>query len=47
MGVGKRLPAIRKLVGDASGSTIYWKVESWDGLNRRAETSVMSFVLTD
>jgi hypothetical protein len=39
--------AIRKLVGDASGSTIYWKVESWDGVNRHAETTVMSFVLTD
>jgi len=39
--------AVRKLVGDASGSTIYWKVESWDGLNRRAQTEVMNFVLTD
>jgi hypothetical protein len=39
--------AIRKLVGDVNGSTIYWKAESWDGLNRHAETSLMSFVLTD
>jgi hypothetical protein len=39
--------SIRKLVGDASGSTIYWKVESWDGMNRHAVTDVMSFVLAD
>jgi hypothetical protein len=39
--------SIRKLVSDASGSTIYWKVESWDGVNRRAVTDVVSFVLTD
>jgi hypothetical protein len=39
--------SIRKLVGDASGSTIYWKVESWDGMNRRAVTDVMGFVLAD
>ncbi len=39
--------AIRKLVGDVSGSTIYWKVESWDGMNRYVQTDVMSFVLTD
>jgi hypothetical protein len=38
---------IRKLVGDVSGSTISWKVESWDGMNRHAETDVMSFVLAD
>ena len=38
---------IRKLVGDVSGSTIYWKVESWDGMNRHAETDVMSFVLME
>jgi hypothetical protein len=38
---------IRKLVGDVSGSTIYWKVESWDGMNRHAVTDVMSFVLMD
>jgi len=39
--------AVRKLVGDANGSTIYWKVESWDGMNRYVQTDVMSFVLTD
>ena len=39
--------SVRKLVNDVSGSTIHWKVESWDGMNRRAETGVMSFVLTD
>jgi hypothetical protein len=38
---------IRKLVNNVSGSTISWKVESWDGINRYAETDVMSFVLTD
>jgi hypothetical protein len=38
---------IRKLVGDVSGAAITWKVESWDGMNRHAETDVMSFVLTD
>ena len=38
---------IMKLVNNMSGSTVYWKVESWDGLNRHAETDVMSFVLTD
>ncbi len=39
--------SIRKLVGDISGSTVYWSVEAWDGLNRSAKTDVMSFVLTD
>ena len=39
--------AIRKLVGDVSGSTIYWYVESWDGLGRYNKTEVMDFVLTD
>ena len=39
--------AVRKLVGDVSGSTIYWYVESWDGLNRHTETDVMRFVLID
>jgi hypothetical protein len=38
---------IRKLVGDVNGSMIYWKVESWDGMNRHAETDAMSFALTD
>ncbi len=39
--------SIRKLVGDATGATIYWYVESWDGLGRYAKTDVNSFVLTD
>jgi hypothetical protein len=39
--------SIRKLVGDAAGETIYWYVESWDGLGRYATTDVMSFVLTE
>jgi hypothetical protein len=38
---------IRRLVGDVSGSTISWMVESWDGMNRHAQTDVVSFVLTD
>jgi hypothetical protein len=38
---------IRKLVGDVSGSPIYWKVESWDGLGMYNKTGVISFVLTD
>ena len=39
--------AIRRLVGDQTGSTLYWYVESWDGLGRYAKTDVMSFLLTD
>jgi hypothetical protein len=39
--------SIRRLVGDITGSTIYWYVESWDGLGRYANTDVMSFDLTD
>ena len=39
--------SIKKLVGDQTGSTIYWYIESWDGVGRHAETDVMSFVLTD
>lgn len=38
---------VRRLVGDKTGSTIYWYVESWDGLGRYAITDVMSFTLTD
>ena len=38
---------VRNLVKDVSGSSLYWYVESWDGLKRRATTEVMSFVLTD
>ena len=39
--------AIRRVVKDTSGSTIYWYVESWDGLNRYTKTDVMNFVLLD
>ena len=39
--------SIKKLVEDATGGTIYWYVESWDGLGRYASTGVMSFALTD
>jgi len=39
--------AIRKLVNDAPGSTIFWYVESWDGLNRYSKTEPMNFILTD
>lgn len=38
---------IRRLVGDVSGQTIYWYVESWDSLNRYTKTGVMTFGLTD
>jgi len=39
--------SIRRLIGDQSGSTIYWYVESWDALGRQAKTNLMSFVLTE
>jgi hypothetical protein len=39
--------AIRKVVGDNTDSTIYWYVESWDGMGRYNRTDVMNFVLTD
>jgi hypothetical protein len=39
--------SIRKLVGDENDSTIYWYVESWDGLGSYTKTDVMSFVLAD
>ena len=39
--------SVRKLVGDAAGATIYWYVESWDGLGRYTKTAVMNFVLLD
>ena len=38
---------IRRLVDDEPGSTIYWYVESWDGLNRYSVTALKSFILTD
>lgn len=37
--------AIRQVVGDLEGSTIYWYVESWDGVKRYSKTDVISFVL--
>jgi len=39
--------AIRKLVNDLTGSTIYWYVESWDGLGRYSKGEAMDFILTD
>ena len=39
--------AIRKVVHDVSGSSIYWYIESTDVLKRSAKTGVSSFVLTD
>ena len=39
--------AIKRLVNNVTGSTIYWYVESWDSLKRYSKTDVMSFVLTD
>jgi photosystem II stability/assembly factor-like uncharacterized protein len=39
--------AIKKLVGNESGSTLYWFVESWDGLKRYAKTEVMRFILEE
>jgi hypothetical protein len=38
---------IRKLVGDETGATLFWYVESWDGLKSYNQTAVMSFELTD
>jgi hypothetical protein len=38
---------IKKLVKNKSGSTLYWYVESWDGLGRYTKTDVMSFVLEE
>jgi hypothetical protein len=37
--------AIKRLVKNVSGSTIYWYVESWDALGRYARTETMNFVL--
>jgi subtilisin family serine protease len=39
--------AIRRLVGNESGSAIYWYVESRDSLNRHMVTMAMSFNLAD
>ena len=38
---------IKSLVGNKSGSTIYWYVQSQDSLSRSSTTEVMSFQLTD
>lgn len=38
---------IKMLVRNKTGSSIYWYVESWDGLNRYAKTEVMNFTLMD
>ena len=37
--------AIRKLVNDAEGSTIYWYIESWDVIKRYQKTGNMQFTL--
>ena len=39
--------AVSKLVGDVSGSTLYWYVESWDGIKRYSKSGTMSFELTE
>lgn len=38
---------VRKLIGDVTGSSIYWYVEAWDGLKRYSRTQVMRFTLID
>ncbi len=38
---------IRGLVNDVAGSTIYWYVESWDGLGRYSKTGNLNFTLID
>jgi hypothetical protein len=37
--------AIRQVAGDTAGQTIYWYVETWDGINRHSRSEVMSFIL--
>jgi subtilisin family serine protease len=39
--------SIKKLVGDFSGETIYWHVESWDGIKRYSKSEIMSFGLSE
>jgi len=39
--------SVRSLVKDVSGSPLFWYVESWDGANRKINTQVMSFILTN
>ena len=36
---------IRKLVGDMTGATLYWYVQSWDAANRYRRTGALSFTL--
>ena len=43
--LSKEWDNIRSVVGDMSGSTIYWYVESWDKIKGYAKTSIESFVL--
>jgi hypothetical protein len=38
---------IKRLVKNATGSSIYWYIESWDGLGRYTKTDVTSFELTE
>jgi len=37
--------AIRTVVRDLPWTTVYWFVESWDGINRYSRSEVMSFIL--
>jgi hypothetical protein len=39
--------AIRGLVNDVAGSTVYWYVESQDPLRRTALTELMEFTLME
>jgi hypothetical protein len=41
----KQWNAVRNLVGNRSGESIYWSVEAWDGLKRRSVAGPMDFVL--
>jgi hypothetical protein len=43
--VGGTWNAIRKLVDDEDGLTIYWYVESWDVIKRYQRTDTMQFTL--
>jgi hypothetical protein len=38
---------IKKLVNDVAGSTIFWYVESWDGLGRYVKSEVKNFVMAN
>ena len=39
--------AIKRLVRDVIGSTVYWFVESWDDLGRYVKTELATFSLED